>query len=199
MTTTPGDDQPRDGEGGSGDQPADQGYGQPGHGAPQYPPPPPDSPYGQPTAPQQPYGQQGYGQPGQQGYGQPGYGQPGQQGYGDQGYGQQGYGQPAPAYGQQPGYPAAYAPDHPKATMSLILGILGIVVCGVIAPFAWRIGKTTVDEIDASQGRLGGRGTAQAGYVLGIVGTILLGLGLLLLIGFVVIGVVGAVSSSSTY
>jgi hypothetical protein len=82
---------------------------------------------------------------------------------------------------QQPfGYqPAAYAPDHPKATTALVLGILGMVVCGLIAPFAWRIGKRTVDEIDASHGQLGGRGTAQAGYVLGIIGTALLLLGLL--------------------
>ena len=71
----------------------------------------------------------------------------------------------------------AYAPDHPKATTSLVLGILGIVICGIIAPFAWRMGKRAVDEIDASQGQLGGRGQAQAGYILGVIGTILLGAG----------------------
>jgi uncharacterized membrane protein YjgN (DUF898 family) len=84
------------------------------------------------------------------------------------------YGQPA--YGQQP---MGYAPDHPKATTALVLGILGLVVCGLVAPFAWRIGKRTLDEIDGSHGQLGGRGTAQAGYVLGIIGTALLLLGLL--------------------
>ena len=72
-----------------------------------------------------------------------------------------------------------YAPDHPKATTALVLGILGLVVCGVIAPFAWRIGRRTLDEIDGSHGQLGGRGTAQAGYVLGIIGTVVLLLGLL--------------------
>ena len=40
------------------------------------------------------------------------------------------------------------------------------------------MGKRTVDEIDASNGQLGGRGSAQAGYILGLIGTILLGLGL---------------------
>jgi hypothetical protein len=108
-------------------------------------------------------------------------------------------GQYAPQYGQQPGYPPAYAADHPKATTALILGILGIVVCGFIAPFAWRIGKRTVDEIDASQGHLGGRGSAQAGYVLGLIGTALLGLGLLVLVGILVLTIVGTVSSSTTY
>ena len=125
---------------------------------------------------------------------QPGYGE-------QQPYPQQGppsYGEPQPPYGQQPGYPVAYAPDHPRATMSLILGILGIVVCGVIAPFAWRIGKQTVDEIDASNGQLGGRGSAQAGYVLGIIGTILLGIGVAFLAVYVVIVIV-AIGSSSTF
>jgi len=72
------------------------------------------------------------------------------------------------------------------------------VVCGFIAPFAWRIGKRTVDEIDASQGRLGGRGSAQAGYILGLIGTVLLGLGLLVLVGLLVLTIVGTVSSSTT-
>jgi hypothetical protein len=108
-------------------------------------------------------------------------------------YGQQPYGQP---YGQQPGYPAAYAPDHPKATTSLVLGILGIVVCGLVAPFAWRIGKKTRDEIDASNGQLGGRGAAQAGYVLGLIGTILLALGLVLVVLLVVGSLVTATTST---
>jgi hypothetical protein len=101
-----------------------------------------------------------------------------------QGGQQQGQSYP-PAYPPQypPGYPAQapiqYAPDHPKATTSLVIGILGVVLCQIIAPFAWSIGKKTLDEIDASQGRLGGRGAAQAGYVLGIVGTVLLALGVL--------------------
>jgi uncharacterized membrane protein YjgN (DUF898 family) len=84
--------------------------------------------------------------------------------------------QPYGYYGQPP---MGYAPDHPKATTALVLGILGLVVCGLIAPFAWRIGKRTLDEIDGSHGQLGGRGTAQAGYVLGIIGTVVLLLGLL--------------------
>ena len=106
--------------------------------------------------------------------------------------------QPAPtppdywaAQGQPPPYapqaPIQYAPDHPKATTSLVLGILGLVVCGVIAPFAWVMGKRTVSEIDASGGRLGGRGAAQAGYVLGIIGTVLLGLGVLVLVVYLIV------------
>ncbi|QWZ07015.1 hypothetical protein KRR39_16075 [Nocardioides panacis] len=147
---------------------------------------PPQDPNQPPSGEQPGYWQQQSGQPGQDPYAQPPSGQ-------------QPYGQVPPApYGQAPGYPMAYAPDHPRATTSLILGILGIVICGIIAPFAWRMGKRTVDEIDASHGQLGGRGSAQAGYILGIVGTILLGLGLLVVLGAIVLGVLGTVSSSST-
>ncbi len=128
---------------------------------------------------------------------QPGYWEQQQQsppGPGQPQYGQPPYGQPP--YGQPP---VGYAPDHPKATTALVLGILGIVICGIIAPFAWRIGKQTLVEIDGSNGQLGGRGSAQAGYVLGIIGTILLGLGLLVAVGLIALGIIGAVSSSTTY
>lgn len=76
-----------------------------------------------------------------------------------------------PSYPQPAGPPA---PDHPQATTALVLGILGLVLCGVIAPFAWAIGGKAVRDIDASQGSIGGRGAANAGRILGIVGTVLL-------------------------
>ena len=38
-------------------------------------------------------------------------------------------------------------------------------------------------EIDASQGRLGGREQANAGRIMGIIGTVLLALGILLVLG----------------
>ena len=133
-----------------------------------------------PQDPQDPQQEQPYGQQ------YPRQDQPGQQ-----------YGQP-PAYGQPQGYPVAYAPDHPKATTSLILGILGIVVCGIIAPFAWRMGKKTVAEIDASNGQLGGRGSAQAGYILGLIGTVLLGIGVAIVLIVLVVSIIGLASSSTS-
>jgi hypothetical protein len=95
----------------------------------------------------------------------------------------------------QPYYGAV--PDHPRATTALVLGILGLVACSVLAPFAWSTGKKAVDEIDAAGGRLGGRGQAQAGYIMGVIGTVLLGLGLVALVGFVGLAVLGAGLSSS--
>jgi hypothetical protein len=144
----------------------------------------------EPQNPYDPYPPQG---PQQPPYGQPQYGQPQ---YGQPQYGQPEYGQPP--YGQPQGSPpVGYAPDHPKATTSMVLGILGIVLCGLIAPFAWRIGKRTMNEIDASNGQLGGRGTAQAGYIMGIIGTVLLALAVLATILVLGLATITAVSSST--
>jgi len=116
-------------------------------------------------------------------------------GSGDQPYdpNQPGYGQAPPpgGYGQAPGGYGAPSQTHPKATTSMILGIVGIVCCSFAAPFAWMMGKKTVTEIDASGGRLDGRGQAQAGYILGIVGTVLLILGVLF---FILAAVTGGLS-----
>ncbi len=107
-----------------------------------------------------------------------------------------GYGPPPggpgypPSYGPPSGYGPGYGfavPDHPKATTSMVLGILGVVLCQVVAPFAWVTGKRTLNEIDASGGRWGGRGQAQTGYVLGIVGSVLLGLSLAFLLVYLVV------------
>ncbi len=96
------------------------------------------------------------------------------------------YGAPGPGAPQ-------WAPDHPQATTVLILGILGIAVCQVLAPFAWVMGKRVRDEIDGSGGRIGGRSQVQIGYVLGLVGSILLiltvvGVVLYIVVIFAVIG-----------
>ena len=83
--------------------------------------------------------------------------------------------------------PGPYAPDHPRATLSLVLGILALVLCQVLGPFAWSIGGRAVREIDASGGQLGGRGAANAGRILGIIATVLL----VVSVVFFVVAVVG--------
>lgn len=91
--------------------------------------------------------------------------------------------------------PGGYPPprqDHPRAVLSMILGILGLVICGVIAPFAWNMGKRTMNEIDASGGHLGGRGMAQAGYIMGIIGTAFLALGILFALIAIPLGILGS-------
>jgi hypothetical protein len=75
-----------------------------------------------------------------------------------------------------------------------VLGILGILVCQVVAPFAMVIGRRAVKEIDASNGAIGGRGSAQAGYIMGIIGTVLLALGVLI----VIVAIIAAAATSSS-
>ncbi len=70
-----------------------------------------------------------------------------------------------------------------------LIGLIGVAVCGgitlVLSPFAWVIGGRAVREIDASGGQLGGRDKASAGRITGIIGTVLLVLGVLL-VGLIV-------------
>lgn len=69
-----------------------------------------------------------------------------------------------------------------QATTTLVLGILGIVCCGVLAPIAWYLGKQELDAIRRGELPPAGEGSAKAGMILGIIGTILLGLGILWLL-----------------
>ena len=68
----------------------------------------------------------------------------------------------------------ASAPTPGKATAALVLGIVGIFICPIIcSTLALVFGMQARQEIDASGGALGGRGLAQAGFILGIVGLVL--------------------------
>ncbi|MFT4189472.1 MAG: DUF4190 domain-containing protein [Aeromicrobium sp.] len=90
-----------------------------------------------------------------------------------------------PGYGYQP-----LPPEHPSATTAMVLGILGVALCQLIAPFGWWMGKKTMNEIDASGGTLGGRGKAQAGFICGIIGTVLFIIStLFLIVWFVIWGI----------
>ncbi len=97
------------------------------------------------------------------------------------------YAAPGPQFG---------VPDHPKAATVLVLGIVGIAVCQLVAPFAWVIGGRVRKEIDESGGRYGGRSQAQIGYILGIVGSALLALYLVGGIVYIVF-VIAIVASSA--
>jgi hypothetical protein len=95
------------------------------------------------------------------------------------------YGQP-PAYGQAPAVPPSYGamppasyggagyqqPQNGTGTAALVLGILGIVCCGIFtaipAIFLGRKGMKLAD-----QGLATNRGLAQAGFILGIIGVVL--------------------------
>ena len=66
-----------------------------------------------------------------------------------------------------------------QAITSLVLGIIGIVCCGLAAPFAWYFGNQELQAILAGTSPAAGEGLAKAGKILGIIGTVLLLLTLL--------------------
>ncbi|GAB6986895.1 DUF4190 domain-containing protein [Nocardioides pyridinolyticus] len=141
----------------------------------------PENPYGEQQPPQNPYYPQQ----------QPGYQQPAQQP--PYGYPQQPYGYQAPKQ------------NHPSATTALVLGIIGLaglVTCGgitlVLSPFAWMIGAKAVREIRANPEAYAGEGTASAGRIMGIIGTILLILGVLVLAAIIGLAMVN-VANDPTY
>jgi hypothetical protein len=60
--------------------------------------------------------------------------------------------------------------------MAVVAGLIGILfglftgIAGlVLGPVAYFLGKSAVSRIDSSEGKLGGRGTAMAGWVMGAV------------------------------
>lgn len=74
---------------------------------------------------------------------------------------------------QFPSDPGAY-PEASQATTVLVLGILGLVICGILGPFAWSMGNKELEAIDAGRRDPTNRGTANAGKILGIISTVLL-------------------------
>jgi hypothetical protein len=125
-------------------------------------------------------------------------GQPPQPGYG-YGYGYVSPGQPAyPPYA-----PHGYAPPaHREANKVLALGLIAVVggmACYLpifVAPFAWVIGNRVTKEIEAAGGQLGGRSEAQTGKILGIIGTCLLAVALVVTVVAIGLAVGGVFDDS---
>ncbi|HJQ76397.1 MAG TPA: DUF4190 domain-containing protein [Acidimicrobiia bacterium] len=77
-------------------------------------------------------------------------------------------------------------PEASQATTVLVLGILGIVICQFLGPFAWAMGNKELQAIDAGRRAPENRGTANAGRILGIIGTVFLAIGILVILLLVV-------------
>lgn len=160
---------------------------------PSYPGPGGENPYGAPQQPQNPYGQ-----PQQPQYQQPPYPQ-----YPQNPYQQQPWQQPS---GYPPMQPYQTAPPNESlATPALVIGIVSLVLTVACAvgmlgsPAAMIMGKVSMNRIDRSEGRLGGRGTAKAGFILGIVGTVILAISIVALVVVIAIAAAGGFDESSTY
>ena len=87
-------------------------------------------------------------------------------------------------------------PEQSQAVTVLVLGILSIVICQILGPFAWKMGNDELKAIAERRRSQEGQGMAQAGKICGIVGTVLLGLAFVLLALFLVLLTVGAITTA---
>ncbi len=87
-----------------------------------------------------------------------------------------------------------YYQEDSQATTILVLGILGLVLCQFLGPFAWVMGNKELAAIDAGTRPPENRGTAQAGKILGIISTVMLAIGVVFFAFFLVLLIVGAAS-----
>lgn len=81
-------------------------------------------------------------------------------------------------------------PEPANATTIFVLGLLGILVCGILGIVAFFMGRGYKEQV--AQGLVKKNGLAEAGYVLGLVSMILLVLWIIL---FLFVGL-GAIFSS---
>lgn len=96
-----------------------------------------------------------------------------------------------------PASPPGPYPEQSQAVTALVLGILSIVLCQVLGPFAWKIGHEELKAITEGRRPVANQGLAQAGKICGIVGTCLLGLVVLFVVLWLVLlalGVAGVIS-----
>lgn len=97
-----------------------------------------------------------------------------------------------------PAPPTDGYPEQSQAVTALVLGILSIVLCQLLGPFAWKIGHDELKAINVGRRPVANQGLAQAGKVCGIVGTSLLGLVILFFLLWLILfalGIAGAIST----
>ena len=90
---------------------------------------------------------------------------------------------PDPYGGQQPGYGyGAVRRTEGTAVASLVLGIAGIVFCPLICSVLAIIFGVQAKNKIRQDPSLQGAGMAQAGFILGIIGAVIVGIGIIVLI-----------------
>ena len=77
-------------------------------------------------------------------------------------------------------------PEASQSTTILVLGIIGI-FASVLGPIAWIMGRNELEAIDAGRRPPENRGTANAGRILGVIGTAFLILNIIVVVVFLVL------------
>ena len=84
-------------------------------------------------------------------------------------------------------------PHH--GTLILVFGILGLVICAPLGIAAWVISNGDLKQMDSGAMDPSDRSLTNAGRILGMIATILLGLGILIAIAAFALGILGGLAS----
>lgn len=76
-----------------------------------------------------------------------------------------------------------------RGGLVLTLGLVGVICCQLISPAAWVMGQADLRRMDSGEMDPAGRGSTQAGMVLGIVGSVLLLLGFAFQVFAILVGI----------
>jgi ABC-type Fe3+ transport system permease subunit len=85
------------------------------------------------------------------------------------------------------GYGGPPHPEQSQATTVFVLGLLGLLVFPLLAPFAWTMGTRELAAIDAGRRPPDNRHLARIGQILGIVMSSLLILFVVVIVALVVV------------
>jgi hypothetical protein len=72
-----------------------------------------------------------------------------------------------------------------RAILALVFGILGLMSMGLFAIPAWILGKAERQAIARGESPDSGLGMAEAGYILGVIGVVLLVIGAVFVLGWI--------------
>ncbi|NOS70755.1 MAG: DUF4190 domain-containing protein [Verrucomicrobia bacterium] len=84
-----------------------------------------------------------------------------------------------------------------RGTLILVLGILGLVICGPRGIAAWIMGNADLKEMDSGAMDPSGRSTTNAGKICGMIATILMILSVLAMIAIFAIFGLGAIGAAT--
>lgn len=82
-----------------------------------------------------------------------------------------------------------------RATLVLILGIVGLLCCMPVGIVAWVLGHQDLKDMDAGAMDPTGRGMTQAGKILGIISVVLFVVGTIIWVCLLAFGVMTAPSA----
>jgi hypothetical protein len=81
------------------------------------------------------------------------------------------------------GYDDRYGGVEPhRGTVVLVLGVLSLMACGLLGPVAWAMGSTDLKKMRAGRMDDRGEGETKAGYICGMIATIMMGIGVVLMV-----------------